>query len=984
MALRSTRAATALTLCWALAAGVASAQTVAGTLTGVVRDESGAVLTGATVSARNPATGVTRRDTTDAAGRYSLANLEPGGYELRVEASGFKTVVRSGVVLSVGGFAVADVTMSVGQMSEEVTVVNQESLVESSKTELSRVVGTTEIEGLPNIGRNFVDFVKLSSGVAIGRENIGGGAFKEPDTGVGVAAAPRLSFGGQSELNTLIQVDGADNVQTFTGLPRATPSQEAAKEFRILNSTYLAEYGRALGGFVNIVTKSGQNDTHGSGYYFGMNDALAARSPLVQPESDVLHQHQYGATLGGALAKDRTFYFLNYEGQRREESNGFSQVIIDNIATLNSVRSRFGLRPETLDQVKTNDYDQFLVKLDHQLTSNNRLSVRYNYLNSDALNFPGGGGRASPASSAARDNQVRDQAVVANLVSVFSPRLVNEARVQWAQRSYDFDPIVDEPALEISNLIIMGKTTSDMDHYRERRLQLTDSLLWTRGNHQFKLGLDYNRIQDEAVWNLFFPARIIFPNLTAYASFAPVVFWWPTLKDDPVRPVYDTSWQQAVPTQWQDDARFDESHSLFGVFAQDQWKASPKLTLTYGLRYDLESYPEPFILSKDTNNIQARVGAAYAYSARGVIRAGYGLFTDRLASSVGQLLTASQWSARGDLASAQSLFPGVAPVHGLFFQNTVAGPAAPPAALAFLTTGIVPAATGAGLADNMDGNMRNPYAHQASVQLSQELGSGLVVSASYLYVGAREVPIHGANLNAVQTGTTASGKPSFAGGRRDPALGDFFVTTNQGFTTYNGATLELEKRFTGRIGFHASYTYSRTRSRSDSVANLADLWQSPDGAAEDAYSRQHVPHRFTLSFLSQLPGDVPVLKDFKLSFLVSAEGGRRFTQYAGSDVNGDGNPNSDRTGLLGRNTIVGPSYATVDVRVAREFPVGERVRAELSVDAFNLFNRENVKDLNTNFGSDDPNATPNPLLGFLTPRALFNPFQMQIGLRVRF
>jgi hypothetical protein len=168
------------------------------------------------------------------------------------------------------------------------------------------------------------------------------------------------------------------------------------------------------------------------------------------------------------------------------------------------------------------------------------------------------------------------------------------------------------------------------------------------------------------------------------------------------------------------------------------------------------------------------------------------------------------------------------------------------------------------------------------------------------------------------------------------------------------------------------------------VANLADLWQQPDGALEDAFSRQHVPHRFTLSFLSQVPKDVPVVRELKLSFLVSAESGRRFTQYAGSDANGDGNPNSDRTGLVGRNTIVGPSYTSIDVRLAREFPLGRRVRGELSVDAFNLFNRENVKDLNTNFGSDNPNATPNPLLGYLTPRAVFNPFQMQIGLRVRF
>src|SRR5262245_49211886 len=728
------------------AARLASAQTATGTLSGVVGDESGAAIAGATVTAKEAGTGATRRTTTDGEGRYSLANMDPGRYEVRCELVGFKTVVRSGVVLSVAGSVSLDLKLSVGQVSEEVTVLGREELVETRKTYLSRVVASDEIAALPNVGRNFVDFVKLSSGVALGRENIGGGAFKEPDTGVGVAAAPRLSFGGQPELNTLIQVDGADNIQTFTGLPRATPSQEAAKEFRILNSTYLAEYGRALGGFVNIVTKSGTNETQGSFYYYGMNDALASRSSLVRPEDDVLSQHQYGGTLGGALAADRTFYFVNYEGQRREEANKFSTVILNNLDLLNSVRARFHLTPETLSQVRTNDYDQFLLKLDHSFTENHRFSVRYNYLNSEALKFPGGGGRASPASTAARNNETRDQAAVANLVSIFSPRVINEARFQWAQRKYDFQATVNEPALEISNLIIMGKTTCDLDFYKENRFQATDSVLIMKGAHQFKVGADVNFIEDDAGWNLFFPARIVFPNLTAYAAFQPVLFWWPTKKDGLPHPGFDTSWTQAVPTIWQDDTQFNVKHSIFGLFVQDQWRATRKLTLNLGVRYDLESYPEPYLLKKDSNNVQPRIGVAYAYSPRGVVRAGYGIFTDRIASSVGQLLTASEWSARGDLANAQSLFSGVAPIRGRFYQNTLGGPAAPVAAFAFLTTGAVPAPTRTGLADNMDGNLTNPFSHQASFQISHEIGHGIAVSASYLYVGARDVPIHGANL----------------------------------------------------------------------------------------------------------------------------------------------------------------------------------------------------------------------------------------------
>ena len=406
-------------------------------------------------------------------------------------------------------------------------------LIEPSKTELSRVVTTREIEQLPISGRNFVDFVKLSSGVALGRENVGGGAFKEPDVGVGSAAAPRPSFGGQPELNTLIQVDGADNIQTFTGLPRATPSQEAAKEFRVLNSTYLAEYGRALGGFVNIVTKSGTNQGSGSGYYFGMDDALAARSILNRPGEDTLNQHQFGGTVGGPITADRTFFFGNYEGQLRKQSNRYSQVVLNNLDALNAVRVPLGLRPETTDQVLDNHYNSLLVKLDHHPGRNHTLSIRYNFLDSQTDNFLGGGGRASPTSSTARDNQTRDQALVANVISVLSRRLVNEARFQTARRTFDFSAVYNEPSLDISNFIIMGKSTSDVDYYAETRVQLADSLTWTTGGHQVKAGLDINILRNDSVWNLFFPARIVFPNVAAFQTFSPVVFWWPYLAGAP-------------------------------------------------------------------------------------------------------------------------------------------------------------------------------------------------------------------------------------------------------------------------------------------------------------------------------------------------------------------------------------------------------------------------------------------------------------------
>jgi Carboxypeptidase regulatory-like domain len=981
---RLLRIAVAAATLWCGGAVDSTGQIATSTLLGMIRDETGSALPGAAVTVKSLATGATRTALSDADGRYRIAALDPGEYEVRVELANFKTVVRPRVLLTVGGATEADIGMSLGPIAEQVTVAADTPLIEPAKTELSRVVSAQEIESLPISGRNFVDFVKLSSGVAAGRENIGGGAFKEPDVGVGSAAAPRLSFGGQSELNTMIQVDGADNVQTFTGLPRATPSQEAAREFRVLNSTYLAEYGRALGGFVNIVTKSGTNRTVGSLYYFGMHDRLNARSVLNTRDADVLHQNQFGVTLGAPVSENRTFFFGNYEGQLREQSNRFSRVVQDNLPALNGVRAQFGLTPETTNQLQKNHYHSFMLKLDHHPTASHTVSVRYNFLDSDTDNFLGGGGRASPTSSTARNNLTRDQAALGSLVSVLSPTVVNEIRVQVARRTFDFPSVLKEPALELSNFIIMGKSTSDVDYYAETRVQYAQSLAWATGGHQLKGGVDINHLRDTSQWDLFFPARIIFPSLAAFETFTPAVFWWPYLITATSYPGVSPTWSADVPEPWRDATRFTINDTSLGFFVQDHWQAAPPVSITYGIRYDVEFYPRRFTTTRDLNNVQPRIGAAYAYSPRGVVRAGYGIFSDRLASSVGQLFNATEWSSAGSLANAQRLFPTVAPIQGIFQQRTVGGAAAPIAARTFLTTGQVPPTSSLGFADTLDGAIRTPYSHQASVQISHDVGQGIALSAGYLFLGARQVPGHTGNLNAFQTGVLASGKP-ILGGRTYPEVGDMFVQTNTGRSNYHGATFEAEKRIANGIGFHGSYTLSRVRNNVDSLANLADLPEGQDIDGETALSRQDVRHRFTLTLLTEVPSGVPAIHDVKVSGLVSVESGRRFNIFAGRDFNLDGNPNSDRPGLLERNAYQGPAYASVDVRVARELAVNARARLELLLDVFNLFDRVNVKDINTVWGSIDyPGTSPPATLGFGTPRDVFNPRQVQFAAKLKF
>jgi outer membrane receptor protein involved in Fe transport len=1008
-----------------LASAVALGQTPTATLSGVVKDASGALVPNVKITARNASTGATRDTMTDSEGRYSLTNLGPGQYEVRAERAGFKTAAQSGVILTVGGAAVLDMIVQIGEVSEIVEVKQEEPLIEPTKAELSRVVNERSIESLPIIGRNFVDFAKLASGVAPGRENTGGGAFKEPDAGVGSAAAPRLTFGGQSELSTLILVDGADNIQNVTGLPRVTPSQEAVREFRVLNSTFLAEYGRALGGFVNIVTKSGTNRYNGSAYYFGLNDELNAQ-PLLTGPNPVLRQNQYGATIGGPLRKDKTFFFGNYEGQRRAESNKFSSVVFNNLSAINATKAFFGLTPENTNVLRANDYDGFLAKFDHKLTTNNDFSVRYNLLDSTTKGFLGGGGRASPTSTTRRNNDVLDQALVASDTALLASNVVNEARVQWSRRSFDFTPVIKEPDLEVSNLLITGKTTSDMDFYGESRLQLSDNLSVVSGGHALKFGADFNNIRDTTRLDLFFPARVIFPSLPAFLapSPTPVVFWWGLANGTTTRSALPVPFTQAVPSDIASLTTTRVNHNSYGFFGQDEWKATSNLTFTLGLRYDFETYPELFVSRRDLNNIQPRVGLAYSFSPRTVVRAGFGIFNDRQFSSIGQLISVVQLGSAGDLPNANVVFPGVSPIRGLFIQPTVAGGAgtiastptkcspngptvmttsvAQLATCIFTTTGQVPAAPLVGgviipgFRDNKSGLLRTPYSEQASLEISHEIGGGVAIRVGYLYVHALKLAAHTGLLNGVQTdtlingvrvpGVVPGGKPVFArpAGRIFPELGDFYVTDDIGYSIHHGGTLEVEKRFSRGFSFHGSYTFSKTINNSESVANLADLPEGPSIGTERAVSRQTVPHRFTLAFVSQIPERVGFLGNFKLSSLLTAQSGRRFNIFAGSDANADGNPLSDRPDNLGRNTLEGPGFASFDLRVAREIRFNERVSAEFSGDFFNLLNRVNITDLNTVYGQTTLSVPTIPVLGFKSPRDASNPFQFQYGLKLRF
>src|SRR6202035_669453 len=350
----------------------------------------------------------------------------------------------------------------------------------------------------------------------------------------------QISFGGMRSFSNEITVDGADFVNSISGVQRATPPQEAVQEFRVVNNGFGAEYGRALGGIVNIVTKSGTNELHGSVYDYFQNNATDARSLLQpSPDPDELRQNQFGATLGGPIKKDKMFFFTNYEGQRRAESPTFPGVFFQNLGLINTSKAALGLAPEGCKTVlalctqpplqyinsvlKTKDNDYGIIKMDYQINNDNRLTIRYNIEDGRDLNqlvgsTLDGGGIGAPSSG--HNLFLRDQSLVGTVSTILKPNLVNSVLVQYARRHYNFPGVNGQPNLDIPNTLLFGHNFGVLDAIYESRAQISDNLSWVKGNHVAKFGIDYNHVNNFVIWPGFTPMRIVLPGLNCLVDFA--------------------------------------------------------------------------------------------------------------------------------------------------------------------------------------------------------------------------------------------------------------------------------------------------------------------------------------------------------------------------------------------------------------------------------------------------------------------------------
>ncbi len=561
------------------------AQMVSVTVQGRVYDTTGAAIPQATVTAENAATGFSRSTTASATGDYQFASLPVGDYTFTADKPGFQKQAKK-THLDIGASGNLDFSLAPGQVSQEVIVQDVGEVAEPTRSMVSTVIDEQKIENLPVNGRQFIDFALLAPGVTVGDTTSG-------STDVIIEPVTKLSFAGQNIHYNFIAVDGADNMSTASGIQKTTPSQEAVQEFRVINSDYSAQFGRAVGGIVNVITKSGTNNTHGSLYEFFRNDAMDAKSPLAGQGFNKLRQNQFGGTIGGPIQKGKTFYFANYEGQRHIESPFYNIAVLDNLAAINNVKTTvFGLPAENLHVDRGINYDDGLVKLDHSFSDRESLFVRYFLNDQRSTNLsPLNDGFDLP--SGFKNNTFRDQSVVGNLVSVISSSLVNEVRFQYAHRFFDFPTTSTQPHLEVSNLFTLGVNRGNPDFYEEGRYEFVDDVTKTWGNHTLSFGGDFNHVNTTESFPLFYPFEADFASLGAFLGNDglgvgphPFVLFFERFDaaSNFSEPSLNTSVYQgtSISPAVRNQAKGELGHTYEGAYIQDKWRVRPNLTLNYG------------------------------------------------------------------------------------------------------------------------------------------------------------------------------------------------------------------------------------------------------------------------------------------------------------------------------------------------------------------------------------------------------------------
>jgi outer membrane receptor protein involved in Fe transport len=976
-------------LCLSLAlltpAAFAQSQATTGDIEGRVLDPNGAVVPNASVTARNQATGLERTVTTDGDGNYRIVQLPPGSYTVTVKGvTGFQTWVGENAVVSVGGKTPVDAALVLsGAETVSVDVFSEGQAVETTRTSVSTTINERAIQNLPINGRNFQDFATLSPGV-----------IRDPRGG-------DLSVGGQRGTLNSLQVDGVDNNNTFFGQalgrggvrPPYQFSEESVQEFQVNQNGFSAEFGRAGGAVINVVTKSGTNAFHGGLFEYLRDESLNANDPVTkanqfrrgQPNKRPASRiNQFGGRLGGPIVKNRAFFFFSYDGQRSD----IPQVLdVPNLSAAPAAAQVLLLPKLSTYQVGRNQ-DVILGKTDVSLSQNHQLSLRYNHQGFTGRNNENNGPLSAEEHSG--DSVVKSDTFSGNLSSILTRSVVNEFRFQIARDKEPGEANSDQPEAVIntgSGSLSIGRNNFSPRETTIKRFQLIDNVSLVSGRSNYKFGLDFNF---DRVLNFFpglFSGSYTFPSYAAFANNAP------------------SAYTQNFAGAGTSGGTTEPNLSEYAFYAQDDVRLTPKLTLNLGVRYDYQKLacppatnPDPLLLAggvdtgncpRDKNNLAPRAGFSYAPDAKTVLRGGYGIFYARTPA----IVLGTAHSQNGINVTGVNLTAAQLNTLGLRYPNILTAPPAVGGAnpnLYFFAPDYV-----------------NPYVQQGRLGFERELAEGLSVSATYLfYRGVHLTRTRDINLAApfAQNAVGPDGAvytfarfPSARPVSRPAGAGASYnrisVFESAGRSLYNGLGVQATQRFARGLQFIAAYTYSRARDdRPDQTtvvvgADDAKIVENQLRPGDD-YGRSDTDlrHRFVFSPVyeigrikwSENPVARALFSDYTLSGIVQLQSGSPYSALVGNDPNNDGNRANDRLPGTRRNQFTTPGVYQLDARVTRNFPFTESVRLRLILEAFNVFNRANVVTVNTtafNFSTAGGGTLTAPpfVTAFGTPRTFSSP-----------
>jgi hypothetical protein len=944
-----------------------------GGITGAVTDPTGAAVAGARVTARNLQGELSRTVLTNGAGKYAFWGLRPGIYEVRADAPDFGAAVVDPVRVSVGENASLSFALKLGVRQDAITVLSDAITSAGSQTTATQVLQQNEIGNLPTLGRNYVQLTLLTPKVlpssAASRRGPMADRYKEN----------QVSFQGVRPFYNYQTMDGAASTVFITNALKSFYSLEAVQEFRVSNSLWTAEQGHAMGGIVNVITKSGTKDWRGSVYDYFRNSELDKADIFAIPGLNLLRANQFGLAGGGPIQKDRVFVFGNYEGQRQANTPQLPLIFVNNLAGINAALTRLGFPPETTQVLQTADRDQFLVRTDVVPAASHRLAVRYNFFNATNLNdrIGSNGQVGDPITPlAARDQHLQDQSLAANLLSFSSTAWVNDAGIGFEKHYYTFDrkPGVPPISLAVRGAFLTGADFTELAT-GERKAHIRDAVSWTRGTHAVKFGAEFTHAdasQQNGPYSL--------ANITGLAGF---------LADPPLIASANLTTGGLPPG-------YIFHANQTGAFIQDAWSVKPNVTVTLGLRYDLETLSGlNAITDSGRGNLQPRFGAAWSPARRHLtVRGGFGVYTaDRyhpLMASDGLLHGTSFPSFNQDFVAANPFVSKYRPLPDVAQRYNFTGTAALEAVTQFIRTGTVPSSLPSGQLLTIESpDLPNPYARQWGTEIEYEARPDLVVVAGYSGLQGLRLPT-GINRDLrPATATLPSGLPDYqsigpnaAAHLYDSRYSGVYVIQPVGSSLYNAGTLTLRKRLGKYSGFSANYVFSKNLDDISALATTAYPSDPYHVGRDWSVSSEHAKHRLVIWLEANVPSSMPVIGGFGSTLIVTAQSPRFYNVTVGTDVNRDNNVNTDRPDGIGRNTFRGDDFFTIDLRLRRRFRPTEHLSLEISADLFNLLNRVNVTDFSTVYGQ--PTLSLPPVSSFGSPLAVANAFQTQLGLRVIF